>query len=231
MTRWAPLAGFAAAAAVGALVTPLGPSPAGGAAPAGRATVEARAPDPWGVPPEAGSVGERRDEYAAAPPWALLVWRARDGRTCFEPGQVVDRHTPGRSDELPGVKARGELRRATLVGTLRYDSKSGIGIQLYGIGRFAPYPREIGGSCGDPDAGPGLLLASETRTARADAARAVTVVGGIAGRRVRAVRAAGRSLRLSPRRAFVLVVRGVREPGAMPVEVTYADGARRRLRV
>ena len=159
---------------------------------------------------------------------ALLTWR-EGGRTCFEPGQLVDRHTPGRSDELPGVKARGTLHRATLVGALRHDSKSGIGIQLYGIGRFAPYPREIGGSCGDPDDGSGLLLAWETRTASQDAAKAVTVVARIAGPRVRAVSAGGRRLELSVRRrAFLHVVRGVREPAGVPVEVTYTDGSRRR---
>jgi hypothetical protein len=228
MRAWPlPLAAFLAAATVGALVTPVG-GDAGAAAP-GPATVEGRAADPWGVPPEAGAVGERRDEFAAAPPWAMLVWRAGDGRTCFEPGQVVDRNTPGRSDELPGVKARGTLHRATLVGTLRYDSRSGIGIQLYGIGRFARYPREIGGSCGEPDAGSGLLLAWETRSARKDAARAVTIVGGIAGPRVRSVSVAGRVLALSHRRAFLHVVRGVREPRDVPVEVTYRDGARRRF--
>ena len=119
---------------------------------------------------------------------------------------------------------------AFFAAALRYDSKSGIGIQLYGIGRFAPYPREIGGSCGEPDGGAGLLLAWETRTARQDVARAVTVVGGIAGPRVRAVSAGGRRLELSDgRRAFLHVVRGVREPAAVPVEVSYADGERRRF--
>jgi hypothetical protein len=227
--RWlAPLAAFLLAGAVGALLTPLGEDDAAPAPAAARATVEARAADPWGVPPEAGAVGERPDEYAAAPPWGVLVWRA-GGRTCFEPGQVVDRHTPGRSDELPGVKARGVLHRARLVGALRYDSKSGIGIQLYGIGRFAPYPREIGGSCGDPEAGAGLLLAWETRTPRRDAAKAVTVVSGVAGPRVRAVRVGGRELPLSARRTFVHAVRGVREPASVPVEVAYADGSRRRF--
>ena len=229
--KWlAPLVAFVLAAVVGALLTPLGEDDAG-AAPAGHATVEARAADPWGVPPEAGAVGERPDEYAAAPPWGVLAWREGGdaGRTCFEPGQVVDRHTPGRSDELPGIKARGALHRATLVGALRYDSKSGIGIQLYGIGRFAPYPREIGGSCGKPDEGAGLLLAWETRTPRQDAAKAVTVVSGIAGARVRAVSAGGRDLPLSHRRAFVHAVRGVREPAAVPVTVAYTDGSRRRF--
>ena len=117
-----------------------------------------------------------------------------------------------------------------MVGALRYDSKSGIGIQLYGIGRFARYPREIGGSCGDPRAGAGLLLAWETRTARRDAAQAVTVVGGIAGPRLREVSAGGQRLALSRgRRAFLRVVRGVREPEAVPVLVTYAGGERRRF--
>jgi hypothetical protein len=228
LLRWAaPLAAFLLAGLAGALLTPLGEDDAGAAA-AGRATVEARAADPWGVPPEAGAVGERQDEYAAAPPWGVLVWR-EGRRTCFEPGQVVDRHTPGRSDELPGIKARGVLHRATLVGALRYDSKSGIGIQLYGIGRFAPYPREIGGSCGDPDEGAGLLLSWETRTPRQDAAKAVTVVSGVAGPRVRAISAGGRNLPLSRRRAFVHAVRGVSEPAAVPVTVTYADGSRRRF--
>ena len=218
---------FAGAFGLGALLTPLGDEDE--AAGRGRATIEGRAADPWRVPPEAGAVGERPSQYAAAPPWALLTWRA-GGRTCFEPGQVVDRHTPGRSDELPGVKARGTLHRARLVGALRYDSKSGVGIQLYGLGRFVPYPREIGGSCGDPAAGAGLLLAWETHTGRRDAAKPVTVVSGIAGPDVRAVSVAGRRLALSARRrAFLHVVRGVREPAALPVEVTYDDGTRRRF--
>jgi hypothetical protein len=51
----------------------------------------------------------------------------------------------------------------------------------------------------------------------------------VAGPRVRAIRAGGRRLALSRRRAFLHVVRGVREPAMVPVEVVYADGSRRRF--
>jgi hypothetical protein len=69
----------------------------------------------------------------------------------------------------------------------------------------------------------------EGRTAREDAARAVTIVGGVAGPRVRSVAVAGHVLALSRRRAFLHVVRGVRETRDVPVEVTYRDGSRRRF--
>ena len=73
------------------------------------------------------------------------------------------------------------------------------------------------------------MLAWETRSARKDAARAVTIVGGVAGPRVRSVSVTGQVQALSRRRAFLHVVRGVREPRDVPVEVTYRDGARRRF--
>jgi hypothetical protein len=194
---------------------------------AGSAQPDARAPDPYGVGPNAGGVGDSAHP-AAAPPWAVLVWHARDGTTCFEPGQYVDRHTPGRSDELPGVPARGRLRRGRMVGLLRYDARAAAGIQLYGVGRFTEYDTRIGGSCGDPAAGAGLLMSWERRFARPDASYAFTIVSGIAGPRVRGVAArtdtAWRVLHLGRRRAFVYVIRGPRRP---PLRVTYVNGTTR----
>lgn len=194
---------------------------------AGSAQPDARAPDPYGVGPNAGGVGDDRNP-APAPPWAVLVWRARDGTTCFEPGQYVDRHTPGRSDELPGVPARGRLRRGRMVGLLRYDARAAAGIQLYGVGRFTEYDTRIGGSCGDPSAGAGLLMSWERRYARPDASYAFTALSGVAGPRVHAlaVRAGSgwRPLAIGSRRAFVFVVRGARRPA---LRVTYAGGSSR----
>jgi hypothetical protein len=193
----------------------------------GSAGPDARAPDPYGVGPNAGGVGDAAHP-ATAPPWSVLVWRARDGTTCFEPGQYVDRHTPGRSDELPGVPARGRLRRGRMVGLLRYDARAAAGIQLYGVGRFTEYDTRIGGSCGDPAAGAGLLMSWERRFARPDASYAFTIVSGIAGPRVRSVAVGGaggwRPLELGRRRAFLDVVRGPRRPA---LRVTYADGSAR----
>jgi hypothetical protein len=198
----------------------------------GSTSVEGAAADPWPHPPEAGAVGERR--LAASPLWALLVWRDARGRACYEPGQVVDRHTPGRADQLPGIRHPGGAGlRGRLVGSLRYDSRSGTGIQFYGVGRFSAYEPAAGGSCGRPAAGIGPLASWESRYARRDQAFAVTVVSGIAGPRVRsvAVRIRGRwSPRpLSARRAFLWAARGVRGPAELPVRVTYVDGSVRVL--
>ena len=193
------------------------------------ATVEGRAPDPWGRAPESGSVGGRP---LRAPPWALLVWRARGGATCYEPGQVVNGRTPGRSDELPGIRPTGPGLTRTLVGSLRYDSRSGTGIQLYGLGRFTPYPAEEAGSCGFPARGAGLLLSREAQYPRRDLSLGHTIVAGVAGPRVAsvAVRANGRR-RVLPlsrrRRAFLWVVRGVVPPARLPVSVQYTDGRER----
>ena len=193
----------------------------------GGSSVEGAAADPWGHPPEAGAVGETR--LAAAPDWALLVWRDVRGRACYEPGQVVDRHTPGRADQLPGIRHPGGVGlRGRLVGSLRYDSRSGTGIQFYGVGRFSAYDPAVGGSCGRPAAGLGLLASWGSRYARRDQAFAVTVVSGIAGPRVQsvAVRVGGRWVvrPLSVRRAFVWAARGVRGPSELPLRVTYTDG-------
>jgi hypothetical protein len=195
---------------------------------AGTATIEGRAPDPWGRAPESGAVGGRP---LRPPPWALLVWRARGGETCYEPGQVVDRHTPGRSDELPGIRPTGPGLREALLGSLRYDSKSGTGIQLYGLGRFERYPVEETGSCGFPARGAGLLLGRESQYPRRDLSLGHTIVGGVAGPRVASVSVVvdgrRRRLALSRRRAFLWVVRGVVGPARVRVVVRYVDGRER----
>jgi hypothetical protein len=176
--------------------------------------IAGRAADPWPHPPEAGSVGETR--LARPPPWALLTWRTTDGRRCYEPGQYVDRHTPGRSDELPGVRSRGQLRRSPMVGTLRYDSRSGIGVQLYGIGRFAEYDPSVGGSCGRRPP----MISWESRFARRDLSFAVTVISGLVGAGPVAVRVEGRWKRVPVRDgAFIAVVRGVRASSELPVRL------------
>ncbi len=195
--------------------------------PAGPARIDGRAADPWDRPPEAGSVGDRE---AHTPPWAVLVWRDRARRTCVEPGQVIGARTPGRSDAVPGIRSTGERVLATLVGSLRYDSRSGTGIQLYGIGRFQPYDRSVGGTCGDPAAGPGLIVGWESRIARRDQGLATTAVFGVAGPAVASVRVAGRRLRTRPGHGFVHALRGVRDPADAPVVVFYRDGRERRLR-
>jgi hypothetical protein len=185
------------------------------------ALVEGRADDPWDRAPESGAVGGR---VLAPPPWALLVWRARDGATCFEPGQVVDHDTPGPSDPLPGVRPTGKGLTRTLVGSLRYDSRSGTGIQLYGLGRFSPYPSAETGTCGFPERGAGLLLSRETQWPRLDNSLGHTIVSGIAGPRVASVTVGGRAVALSARhRAFLRVLRGVVAPARVPVRVLYTD--------
>jgi hypothetical protein len=83
-----------------------------------------------------------------------------------ERGQYVDARTPGRSDQLPGVAPVGRLRRARMVGPLRYDARAAPGVQLYGIGRFNFYPRTEGGSCGDLGGPAGLVFSWETEVAR-----------------------------------------------------------------
>jgi len=130
------------------------------------------------------------------PRWALLVWRVRSGATCFEPGQVVDKNTPGRSDQLPGVRSTGPKTLGTLVGSLRPDAKSGTGIQFYGLGRFTPLRAAEGGTCGDPEDGAGLLVAHETYATRLDLGPSRAIVAGLAGPRVRRVALGGRALRL-----------------------------------
>ena len=191
-----------------------------------------RAPDPWPRPPEAGSVGEKR--LATPPPWSLLVWRDERGRTCFEPGQVIDRSTPGRSDQLPGERPVGPGLRRPVLGSLRYDQKSGPGNQLYGVGRFTRYDPSVGGSCGEPGAGAGLLLSWESRYARRDQAFATTVAGGVASPRVRAVAARRggrwRAVAISRDGAFLVTARGVVGPRELPVRVRYRDGSARTFR-
>lgn len=201
--------------------------------PVGPARILGSAPDPWGKPPEAGSVGDRRPEdQADAPPWAVLVWRDARDRTCVEPGQVIDDRTPGRSDQLPGVKPVGRLRRARLLGSLRYDARSGVTIQLYGVGRFAPYPRAVGGSCGRTGS---LLLGFESRYPRPDQAFATTAMSGIAPPDV--VRIDGlidgrlaATARPTREGAFIATFRGVPAAAALSARVTYRDGRATTLR-
>jgi hypothetical protein len=210
----------------------VGPPPPRIVAPGhGRAAIRARTADPWHRAPNTGGVGDRS---VFVPPWALLVWEGRDGSSCYEPGQYVDNGTPGRSDQLPGVPPEGALRRSRMVGPLRYDARSGPGIQLYGIGRFNPYPRGEGGSCGDPNGRAGVIVSWETEVGRRDLNLGVTTVAGVAGPRVRSVEVAvaGRARALALERgAFLAVVRGDVAPRALPVTVRYRDGATRVFRV
>lgn len=188
------------------------------------ATIRARTADPWHRAPNTGGVGRRP---LVVPPWALLVWRGRDGSRCYEPGQYVDAGTPGRSDQLPGVAPAGKLRRGRMVGPLRYDAKSGPGIQLYGLGRFNPYPRGEGGSCGDPGGHAGLVFSWETEVARRDLNLGVTTVAGLAGPQVRSVAVAvGGRARTLPivDGAFLGVLRGDVAPKDLPVTVRYRAG-------
>jgi hypothetical protein len=68
--------------------TDRGPAPPPIVAPArAAAAIAARTPDPWHRAPNTGSVGDRP---LFVPPWALLLWRGRDGSRCYEPGQYVD---------------------------------------------------------------------------------------------------------------------------------------------
>jgi hypothetical protein len=210
----------------------VGPPPPRLVRPARRpAAIRARTADPWGRAPNTGGVGARP---VFVPPWALLVWDGGDGSRCYEPGQYVDAQTPGRSDQLPGVPPQGALRRARMVGPLRYDARSGPGIQLYGIGRFNPYPRGEGGSCGDPGGRAGLILSWETEVGRRDLNLGVTAVAGMAGPRVRSVEVpvGGRPRALAiDHGAFLAVVRGDVAPRDLPVTVRYRDGATRVFRV
>jgi hypothetical protein len=189
-----------------------------------RAAIRALALDPWYRAPNTGGVGDRP---VVVPPWALLVWTGRDGSRCYEPGQYIDARTPGRSDQLPGVAPKGRLRRSRMVGPLRYDARSAPGVQLYGIGRFNPYPRAEGGSCGDPDGPAGIVFSWETEVARRDLNLGVTTIAGLAGPRVRSV-----EVGLGGRRrplpivggAFLGVLRGDVAPDELPVTVRYRDG-------
>jgi hypothetical protein len=212
--------------------TDAGPPPPRVVPPARRPpAIRAQTADPWRRAPNTGGVGKRA---LFVPPWALLVWDGRDGSRCYEPGQYVDDRTPGRSDQLPGVPPVGALRRARMVGALRYDARADPGIQLYGIGRFNPYPRGEGGSCGDPNGPAGLIVSWETEAGRRDLNLGVTTVAGLAGPRVRSVQVTvggrPRSVALD-RRAFLAVVRGDVAPRDLPVTVRYRDGATRVIRV
>jgi len=95
------------------------------------ATIEAHAADPWPRAPESGAVGGRS---LRPPPWAVLTWTTRDGATCLAPGQLVGPSTPGRADQLPGVRPSGRGLTRELVGSLRYDSRSGTGSSSTGWG-------------------------------------------------------------------------------------------------
>ena len=110
------------------------------------------------------------------------------------------------------------------------DAYTNDGIQLYGLGRFSPYPSAETGTCGFPARGAGLLLSRETQWPRLDNSLGHTIVSGIAGPRVASVTVAGRAVALSARRrAFLRVLRGVVAPSRVPVVVRYADGRTRRF--
>ena len=114
-----------------------------------------------------------------------------------------------------------------MVGPLRYDAKSGPGVQLYGIGRFNPYPRGEGGSCGNPDGRAGLVFSWETEVARRDLNLGVTTVAGLAGPRIRSVAVAveGRPHTLPiVDGAFLGVLPGDVAPKNLPVTVRYRNG-------
>jgi hypothetical protein len=198
----------------------------------GAAVIDGRAPDPIGIPPQEGGMGEKPPP---APPWAVLVWRSRAGATCYEPGQVIGPQTRGLPDVITGVRPAGGGRLpAEIVGSLRPDAKSGTGIQIYGVGRFAPYERSQGGSCGDPAAGPGLLVSVEHLFARRDLGRARTIVAGVAGPKVSALTVTGpagsRRLALAGRRAaFLTLYRGVVAPRRLTLRIRDRDGTTRRL--
>jgi hypothetical protein len=195
------------------------------------AAIRAFAPDPWHRAPNTGGVGDRP---LFVPPWAVLVWKGRDGSRCYEPGQYIDARTPGRSDQLPGVAPQGRLRRSRMVGSLRYDARAAPGVQLYGIGRFNPYPRGEGGSCGDPDGPAGIVFSWETEVARRDLNLGVTTVAGLTGSRVRSVEVdvggRPRPLRIVDG-AFLGVLRGDVAPRDLPVTVRYRDGYATTFRV
>jgi hypothetical protein len=219
----AAVAGFGATAAL----RPAGdPPPFTRGAPAGEFYVEGSVPDAYGRPPGVPRASRAKD-FPQPPPWAVVVWRDRRGRWCHEAGTLVSDDTPGRGDQLPGVRATESTFPRPLVGSMRPDAKSGTGIQFYDVGRFLGYPLAEGGSCGDPAAGPGLIVSLEHRFARRDLGPDRTVVSGVAHARVREVRVGGRVARLGSRRSFIALLDGLSHPD---VEVRYADGTRRTLR-
>jgi hypothetical protein len=121
-----------------------------------------------------------------------------------------------------------------MVGPLRYDARAAPGVQLYGIGRFNPYPRAEGGSCGDPGGAAGVIFSWETEVARRDLNLGVTTVAGFAGSRVRSVEVAvgGRARRLPiDGGASLGVLRGDVAPSKLPVTVRYRDGRAATFRV
>ena len=213
----------AAAAGFGAteLLRPAQPSFVRGA-PSGDFFVEGRVPDAYGKPPGVPR-GSRAKDFPTPPPWAVAVWRDARGRWCHEAGTLVSDDTPGRGDQLPGVHATRSTFPRPLVGSMRPDAHSGTGIQFYDVGRFLGYPLDEGGSCGDPEAGPGLIVSLEHRFARRDLGPDRTVVSGVAGPRVRTVEVDGREAALGPRRSFIALFDGLRLPR---VDVTYDDGSR-----
>ena len=222
---------FAVAALLGAGATQVlrpaadPPAYARGAPVEGSRSIEGRVPDPYGLPPGAARGTDPRT-VPDPPPWAVAVWRDRRGRVCHEAGPLVDNETPGRGGQIPGVPATEQTFLEPLVGSLRPDSRSGTGIQFYNLGRFLGYPFAEGSSCGEPDAGLGLLVSLEHRFERRDLGPDRTVVSGVAGRRVRTVLVESRPLALSPRRAFIALFDGITHPR---VEVRYSDGCTRRL--
>jgi hypothetical protein len=111
---------------------------------------------------------------------------------------------------------------------LRYDSRSGTGIELYGLGRLSTYPSAETGTCGFPARGAGLLLSGETRWPRRDNSLGHTIVSGIAGPKVASVTVGERGVELSARRrAFLRVLRGVVAPERAPADVRYLNGRTR----
>ena len=209
---------------------PASPAPALGAPLPGSLRIEGFARDPIGRPPARLAAGRFR---TGAPPWALLVWRARDGLVCHEPGQVIDRRRLRTYAATYTGRVPRHIDEGIEVGSLRPDRKFGIGRQYFHFGRFLPYPTGEGGSCGDPEGPAGLVFSRATLFSRPDLGPARTIVEGIAGRNVRRVavwrRGVRRRLALSRGGAFIAVFRGALSPGELPLEVTYAGGGVRRF--
>jgi hypothetical protein len=201
--------------------------------PAGRALIDGHAPDPIGIPPQEGGLGGKPPP---APPWAVLVWRSTAGATCFEPGQVIGPDTRGLPDVITGVRpTSGGRLPARVLGSLRPDAKSGTGIQIYGVGRFTPYDRAQGGTCGELNRPRDVLVSVEQLFGRLDLGRSRVIVAGVAGRDVAAVDVNGptgvRRVALGRRRAFITLYRGRVAASRLALRVRYRDGTGRRLRL
>jgi hypothetical protein len=203
----------------------------------GSASIEGRWRDPFGHPPwnRINKATSYKNVKLLLPPWAVLVWRDKSGAICHEPGEIVNLATnPLFGNVIPQIEAKAADRpKGWRVGAIRPDAKFGTGRQLYGLGRFLEYPREVGGSCGDPSAEPGLIFSREVWHSRQDLGPVRTIIDGVAGPRVRSVALVrdGRTIRLplSKRRAFIAVFKGDLAPSSLPLIVTYTDGSERRF--